>query len=148
MVDSDRGAALAPTREVSVEALPVPSPIRPVADAVIRQNDPSTACPVDNQGGYGHQILFDWSDVSLPTGIGDYELWAKNDQAPNPIVHVSVVASEHTERSCGSYVIDAFLTGWTWQVRARDVRGNVSRWSTPATFRFQPCFEAAVPACR
>lgn len=106
----------------------------PVEGARIRQNDPTTGCYFDQDKGYGHQIAFDWSDVSAASS---YHIYAIGSNATFPIIDTIVVASRLFYRGCG-YVIDSNLKGWKWRVASVGADGSVGPWSAYGTWDFDP----------
>jgi hypothetical protein len=117
----------------------IPTLVWPVNNAAIKQNNPDIGCLPHPTRGFGFRIPFDWTDSSAPIGIAGYHIFAKHKDAQFPIVDGEVTASEFVDTGCNTFVIDHFLDGWEWRVRAKDTLGNFSPWSTTGTFRFEPC---------
>lgn len=126
--------------------VPAPSPLSPVGGQLIPQNNPSIGCPFHPTRGFGHRIMFDWTDARASAGIAGYELVARRQGAILPIVNTFVVESEFTFTSCNAFVIDANLGEWRWMVRAQDTDGNYSAWRV-ARFGFEPCRLASGTPC-
>ncbi len=125
--------------EFRAEIVSVPTLITPINNVAITQNDPNIGCPPHPTRGFGSRIFFDWTDSSSPNGIAGYHIFAKHQNAQFPIVDTFVTASEFTTTRCNSFVIDANLEGWGWDVQARDNFGNLSPKSETGTFKFEPC---------
>lgn len=116
----------------------IPVLLTPINHDVIEQNNPSIGCPLDPVRGYGHRIIFDWTDSDSPNGIKGYHIFVMRTGATLPIINTFVPNSEYTDTSCNSFVIDSNLGGWTWTVQAEDNRGNLSPVAS-GEFRFEPC---------
>ena len=109
-----------------------PTLLRPIEGATIHQNDPTTGCYLAPESGYGHQIAFDWSEVSAASS---YHIYAIGSNATFPIIDTIVVASRWFHRSCG-YVIDSNRKGWKWRVASVGADGSVGPWSAYRTWDF------------
>jgi hypothetical protein len=136
---SDTPAAPAPAPPTTLFALTTPQLLSPAESALVPQNNPESGCSFSTFAGYGSIINFAWTPAQSSAGLAGYDLYVKADGAPIPIVNLRVTPASYTYRSCNGYVIDAHLTGWEWKVRAVDVQGNLSPWSTPRVFNFGPC---------
>jgi len=115
-----------------VAAPPTPTPPPPEEDTT----PPPTPSPVSPTGGItlgcSSTALLNWSTVSDPSGIADYdvEIQRSPDQASwsaAPGSPVSTTGDKTTiSVECGWY--------YRWRVRATDGEGNVGSWSGWATF--------------
>jgi len=114
--------------------LHAPTLLSPAEGFRIPQNDPTTGCYFDHDHGYGFQIAFDWSDVSVATS---YHIYAIGSNATFPIIDTIVVASRLFHRSCG-YVTDSNRRGWKWRVSSIGADGSVGPWSAERTWDFDP----------
>lgn len=125
-----------PPEEVVNVAAPVL--LTPVNNDAIPQNNPNIGCPFVPFRGYGHEILFDWTDSGSPNGIKGYHLFVMNINAVIPLIDMFVEDSEFTFTGCNDFVIDSNLNGWMWSVQAEDNSGNLSP-VVEDIFRFEPC---------
>lgn len=126
--------------------LPVVRLIAPAPNAVIVQNDPSTGCALDPTRGYGNAGRFEWS-APAADGVSAYRLVLARLGASYPVLDVRTTATSYTWTSCHSFVIDANLGEWRWQVTALGVGGQpvaVSKWRA---LSFAPCRLAGGSAC-
>jgi len=134
-----------PTIEIETD-ITTPILIEPIDNQAIKQNNPDIGCPFSENFGFGHEIFFDWTDSESPNGIVGYEIFAIGGNAIFPIIHTFATESEFTDTSCNSFVIDANLENWTWNVTAVDNQGNKSEVSETKVFRFEECrLEGGVP---
>ena len=124
--------------------LGVPDLLAPINNASIVQNNPSIGCSLDPAAGYGHEIVFDWTDIAAAV---EYDLFVKHRGSPLPLIDSQVSDSDHTDTRCQAFVTDSNLADWDWRVRARDAQGNTGNWSQTATFRFEPCRLAGGASC-
>jgi hypothetical protein len=115
-----------------------PELLMPVTNAVISQERPEE-CGVNPEHNYGHKLYFDWTDVSFPQGMGGYYLVVRHSGSQTSGREEYVIASEFTDVSCGSYIIDSNLTVWEWWVQAEDMQGNRGPSSERGLFQFAPC---------
>jgi hypothetical protein len=116
-----------------------PQLLNPIANQAIPQNDSTIGCSFDPTFGYGFRISFDWTDSSSDLAIQDYEIFAGYGTVTKPLIDTFVTDTHFTLSRCNSFVPDPNLGGWRWRVRARDVSGRYSEWSTFADFSFEPC---------
>jgi hypothetical protein len=105
---------------------------------VIPQNDPTSGCPFDVSAGAGFRIAFDWTDASAAGGIAGYEIYLQNETASLPRINSSTTTSSYVDLGCKTYVVDQYLEGWIWRVRAVDRTGQFGEWSE-RRFSFAPC---------
>ncbi len=128
--------------------LAAPVLITPASAAVIPQNRPDIGCSLIAGGegrGFGHQIIFDWSDVA---GAASYEVFATHVGASLPIVATFTESSDFTATFCNSFVDAGNLDNWEWRVRALDGAGNAGVWADFRPFSFAPCRLPDDSACR
>lgn len=117
-----------------------PLPLAPSAGTLVAQTTPFAGCPMDGSGWpYGARIAFEWRPVGDGKDVVGYDVVAQHVNAANPIVRTYTTDTRHVHTSCGSYVVDPNLAGWSWQVRAVGRTGAVSTWSEPVSFGFQAC---------
>lgn len=137
-----RTTATQPTQPTTPPPPPAP-PARPTllapdADAVIPQNDPTAGCAFDGSRGAGFRIAFDWADVSASAGPARYEIRMQNEDASLPAVNTITETSDYVHLACSTYVVEHFLEGWVWKVRAIDRTGQVGEWAE-RRLSFAPC---------
>lgn len=127
--------------------LGAPALLSPLREPLIIQNNPEIGCTLSAEPtrGYGHQIVFDWTDVA---GATAYEIFAEHEGAVRPIVNTTVEGSSYTLTSCNSFVEDGNLTGWHWRVRAIGSGETAGPWSEFANFAFEPCRLPDESVCR
>ncbi|HEX6008717.1 MAG TPA: hypothetical protein VFZ50_01290 [Actinomycetota bacterium] len=111
--------------------------LSPEEGAVVPQNDPSTGCTPTPNAGFGSVIEFAWRANHLKD-IAAYQLFVQHPNATFPLVDAVVNETSFTLLNCGAFVIDPFLNGWQWRVRALDGQGNFSDWAE-GVFNFAPC---------
>src|SRR5262245_50582268 len=132
------GCGTAPTDPV----LTRPTLVSPVNGSAVPQNRPDIGCPFHPEYGHGYQIVFEWLPAQSTFAVRGYDVVVRHVASPTPFstFHASPPGSTTMARTlCATYVADANLQGWEWQVRAHDVTGNVGEWSERGTFRFEPC---------
>lgn len=118
---------------------------KPVANAVIEQNDPTINCPSNPTHGYGFEIKFRWS-ATTASNFNHYHLLVQRGTAP-PIMDDDGHNHRFNYLACGAFVIDSNLSGWHWQVTAFDVNGNLLETSELRSFSFAPCRVSGGQAC-
>jgi len=118
---------------------------KPVANAVIAQNDPTIGCPSDPTHGSGFRLKFGWSPT-LFSNFDHYHLVVQKDTAP-PIIDDDVRRHRFRSLNCSSFVIDSNLSGWHWQVTTFDINGNLLETSELRSFSFAPCRLSNGQAC-
>jgi hypothetical protein len=124
--------------------LPAPTPRSPV-NITIRQNDPATDCAFDSVHGYGLVLDTDWDP--LPASV--------------PVTHYAVSVFDGAGRQllfngfdrkrlvlCNAHVEPGAERGAKWAVTACVGSCAVESDFGVATFDFQSCREAGVPACQ
>jgi hypothetical protein len=111
--------------------------LSPEEGAFVPQNDASTGCPADPESGYGFVIEFAWK-ANHDKNVDAYQLFVQHPDAIFPLVDVIVRETSYTFLGCNGFVIDPFLEGWQWRVRALDGQGNFSDWAQ-GVFNFTPC---------
>jgi hypothetical protein len=138
----------------SSTSVPVPSSTSVPAsnNTSIPQNNAAIGCSllsgVDALGGFGFQIQFHWTALSMPNGVVGYELYVTNIGADLPLLDTSVATSDFTETQCNAFVTDVHLQGWQWRVRAKDAAGQFTDWTPWTTFQFSPCRLSDGTPCR
>jgi len=116
-----------------------PRLLSPAEATLLPQNNASSECTLHPTRGYGLKIIFDWTPPRDPRNtVTGYQLFAKNVDAPLPIIDAVVGTPPYVYVNCNAFV-DAFLLGWQWMVRARDSSGNFGPWTPAVNFGFQPC---------
>jgi len=135
---------------IAVAAPPPPPPPAsmtlntPASDAVITQNDPSTAslgCSLDAIRGYGFVIDFSWTRPQLK-GLKHFRLVLQRTGATGgPVLDVTVGAATTSYRflQCNAFVIDSNLSGWLWQVTGLNGAKNVIALGGPRSLSFDVC---------
>ena len=118
---------------------------KPVANAVIAQNDPTIGCPFSPTFGYGFKIRFGWSPTTVPT-FSHYHLVVQHGSSPASIDE-DVHQHHFKDVDCASFVIDSNLSGWHWQVTTFDGNGNLVETSELRPFSFAPCRLSGGQAC-
>jgi hypothetical protein len=134
------------TYQTEDDAAPTtPELLTPIGNASIPQNNPDIGCPLHPTAGYGHRIVFDWTDSVAPAGIAGYEIIVEHVGSLFPLIDTTVGVSELTYTACGAFAADPNLDSWRWRVRAVDVLGSVSEWTDYGLFRFEPCRIDGIP---
>jgi hypothetical protein len=110
---------------------------KPVANAVIAQNDPTIGCPSDPTHGSGYKLKFTWA----PPTVRNFSHWHLVVQhgASTPIVDADLRQHRFVSVNCSNFVIDSNLSGWHWQVTRLDANGKVLETSELRSFSFAPC---------
>jgi hypothetical protein len=126
--------------ELTITGVPKPETpptlLGPTQNARIVQNDQTTGCPPSPMGGYGFRIAFSWTPATGPQPIAGYEITAGYPGSIPIIPGVIVAETNYVTISCGAFVINAFLDGWQWRVRARYADGSFGPSSATGTFGF------------
>jgi hypothetical protein len=118
---------------------------KPVANAVIAQNDPTIGCLSDPTHGFGFKLKFGWSPTTF-TSFGHYHLVVQRGTA-QPIIDDDLRLHRLRSVNCGSFVIDSNLSGWHWQVTTFDFNGQLLETSELRNFSFAPCRLSNGQAC-
>ena len=118
---------------------------KPVANAVITQNDPTIGCSLNPTYGYGYKIRFGWSPTTVPN-FGHYHLVVQHGSSP-PAIAEDVHSHRFKDLECSTFVIDTNLSGWHWQVTTFDGSGKLVETSELRPFSFAPCRLAGGAAC-
>ncbi len=118
----------------------------------MRQNDPTSGCAFDPVHGYGIVLNTNWAPPTGTPPITYYPFhvydgahreltgsftWDFNSTAPNRRLVM-----------CKGHVDDDAARGATWAVAVCLGSCSIESDFAVATFDFQPCGEAGVPACR
>jgi hypothetical protein len=118
---------------------------KPVASAVIAQNDPTIGCLLNSTYGYGFKVRFGWSPTTVPN-FGHYHLVVQHGSSP-PAIDEDLRRHRFKDLACGTFVIDSNLSGWHWQVTTFDGNGNLVETSELRPFSFAPCRLSGGQAC-
>lgn len=129
--------ALAPLADAHARQRSAQIPRRPLAPPPVLLT-PQAGAVVDNgceNRTDGTLWSFEWSEVP---GATCYHIFVKNRGAKNPVVDDDrVVANAYTKIGRKTYVINKYLTGWTWKVQAK-VNGEWGHWSEEREFSVEP----------
>jgi hypothetical protein len=137
---------LAGSADARRRAAPIITLIDPAADIVVTQNDPATGCTFNPTYGYGYMITFDWSSSKPVVNKQTYTLTLQHGSNV-PIVLDGLTTSTEVLIDCNSFVIDANLSGWHWQVSQVSGSGRVRGVSAQRAFSFGPCRLSSGQAC-
>jgi hypothetical protein len=118
---------------------------KPVANAVIAQNDPTIGCGSDPTHGSGFKIKFRWS-ATTARNFGHYHLLVQHG-TDSPIMDDDGHNHRFNYLACGAFVIDSNLSGWHWQVTTFDFNGKLLETSELRSFSFAPCRVSGGQAC-
>jgi hypothetical protein len=122
------------------------TPLDPVANAVITQNDPATGCADNPTAGFGFMIAFDWASSKQLTGNKSYTLTIQRSGSL-PSALEGLTTTSYLDTECSTFVTDANLTNWTWTVCVVNGKGRILAVSQPMPFRFAPCRLSGGAAC-
>jgi hypothetical protein len=118
---------------------------KPVANAVIAQNDPTIGCSSDPTRGFGFRLRFGWSPTTF-SNFNHYHLVVQRGTS-SPIIDDDLTRHRLRSVNCGAFVIDSNLSGWHWQVTTFDINGNLLETSELRSFSFAPCRLSNGQAC-
>jgi len=108
---------------VAVAGPGAPGPLSlnlPSASAVVVQNDPATtgcAANATSLGFSGFVIDFSWTAPQVK-GVHRYEVVMQHGNSPRALDVIVTTGTSYHWDACSSYVIDANLSDWHWQVTA------------------------------
>jgi hypothetical protein len=136
------GKDVSPTAPPTTPPILSPQLLYPPNNFRVVQNDPTTGCAFWPTAGYGFWDTFSWT--SVPGAVG-YHLYLSHSMAPNPAIDETVLSTSYSKADCGSYVVDAYLTGWNWRVSAVFADGVEGDWSPERALAYTQCRMNGVP---
>jgi hypothetical protein len=140
------------SKSVPWELLPAPTPRSPV-NTTVRQNDPASGCAFDSIHGYGLVLDLSWDPPARDLAITHYGLnvfdGAGRLLSPFPSLTSDPDTPANRKRVvlCNAHIDAGSERGARWAVTACLGSCVVESDFGVATFDFQSCREAGVPAC-
>lgn len=148
VVEATTGATWTLERTTPWELLMPPTPTHPV-NVVVKQNDPASGCPFDPVHGYGLVLDLRWTPPAVLPPNGTYLFSVLDgrgtDLTPNGY---SVAATSYRLPLCGMHIAPGAERSARFGVRSSHAPSYAVSAYQVATFDFQPCREAGVPACQ
>jgi hypothetical protein len=79
--------------------------------------------------------VFTWEPIP---GVRKYQIIVFGAKAENPAANREIASASYTIPQGKSYIVDRYLRGWMWRVRAQDSDGDWGRWSPARYFDVEP----------
>lgn len=118
----------------ATSALPAPSLQTPLAEAPIRQNDPTIGCDFMADHGYGFQVGFTWNPVPE---AAHYHIVLHHTGSEFAVLDAVVDTTAYTLLECNAYVIDENRFGWHWTVAGISAEGEEGNWAEERNYEFE-----------
>lgn len=110
----------------------------PTVGATIAQNVASAGCSPNATRGNGFVVNVEWAVPSVED-LAEYELVVQRIGSLYPALKVSVATPTFIWTACNTFVIDANLANWQWQVTALNNDRQVIAVSEQRAISFLPC---------
>ena len=139
------------SKSVAWELLAAPTPRAPV-NTTVRQNDPASGCAFDSAHGYGLVLDLSWDPPAGHQPITHYvvDMFDGAGRRVSSFLTSDPDTAAHGKRIvlCNTHIEAGAERGATWTIT--ECLGNCAVESdfSVATFDFQSCRDAGVPACQ